>query len=106
MPETIERREDGSPMCGCEIYQHCPICDPQFFAHNKEENPRQLMSTNRNEQEEAAVFQTVMSALEERMNGFTFTTEQRMDESTDELVVVIKREGKQNPCKIRIHLEI
>lgn len=64
------------------------------------------MSTNRNEQEEAAVFQTVMSALEERMNGFTFTTEQTMDEGTGELVVVIKRAGKENPCKVRIHLEI
>ena len=64
------------------------------------------MSTSRNEQEEAAVFQTVMSALEERMKGFTFTTEQTVDEATSELVVTIRRAGKENPCKIRIHLEI
>jgi hypothetical protein len=47
-----------------------------------------------------------MSALEERMNGFTFTTEQTVDEATNELVVKIKRAEKENPCKIRIHLEI
>jgi len=106
MAEIIERREDGSPMCYCEVYQHCPICDPNFFAHNKAENPQRPMSTSRNEQEEAAIFQTVMSALEERMNGFTFTTEQTVDEATNELVVKIKRAEKENPCKIRIHLEI
>lgn len=63
------------------------------------------MSAGRKEQEEAAVFQTVMSALEEHMKGFTFTTEQTVDEETNELVVKIIRQGVSSPCKIRIHLE-
>lgn len=63
------------------------------------------MSAGRKEQEEAAVFQTVMSALEEHMRGFTFTTEQTVDEATNELVIRIVRQGAEHPCKIRIHLE-
>lgn len=63
------------------------------------------MNAGRKEQEEAAVFQTIMSALEEHMKGFTFTTEQTVDEATGELVVKISRQGVSNPCKIRIHLE-
>ncbi|RTL07648.1 hypothetical protein EKK58_00325 [Candidatus Dependentiae bacterium] len=102
MAETIERREDGSPMCQCEVYQHCHICDPDFFRQNQEEAP---MSAGRKEQEEAAVFQTVMSAITERLTGFTFTTEQTVDETTNELVIRIQRVGVTNPCKIRIHLE-
>lgn len=102
MSETIERREDGSPMCQCEVYQHCRICDPDFFRQNQEEAP---MSAGRREQEEAAVFQTVMSAIEEHMKGFTFTTEQTVDEATNELVIKIVRQGVSSPCKIRIHLE-
>ena len=63
------------------------------------------MNAGRKEQEEAAVFQTIMSALEEHMKGFTFTTEQTVDEATGELVVKIVRQGINQPCKIRIHLE-
>ena len=40
------------------------------------------------------------------MNGFTFTTEQTVDATTRELVVTIKRVGKENPCKVCIRLEI
>lgn len=64
------------------------------------------MSAGRKEQEEAAVFQTVMSAIEEHLTGFTFTTEQTVDEATGELVVKISRQGITDPCKIRIHLEV
>lgn len=63
------------------------------------------MSAGRKEQEEAAVFQTVMSAIEEHLKGFTFTTDQSVDADTGELVVSIKRVQVTNPVKIRIHLE-
>lgn len=63
------------------------------------------MSAGRTEQEEAAVFQALMVAIEEHLKGFTFTTEQSVDEETGELVINITRVGAQNPCKIRINLE-
>lgn len=104
MSETLTpHNDDGMPRCQCEAYQHCRICDPDFFRQNQEEAP---MSAGRKEQEEAAVFQTVMSAIEEHLTGFTFTTEQTVDEATGELVVKISRQGITDPCKIRIHLEV
>ena len=64
------------------------------------------MNAGRKEQQEAAVFQTIMSAIEEHLKGFTFTTEQTVDEATNELVITIKRGDIENPCKIRINLEV
>ena len=104
MSDTIiPTPNNHDPRCECEIYQHCHICDPNFFRQNQEERP---MTTGGQEQQEAAVFQTVMSAVEEHLKGFTFTTEQDVDETTNELVIRLRRTGAARPCKIRIHLEI
>ena len=93
-------------MCDCAVHEHCPICDPAGFAHNREENAARPYATSRNEQEEAAVFDRVMSALTEHLVGFTFTTEQSVDPNTDELVIKITRVGKANPCRIRLELAV
>ena len=104
MSEILNPHDDEyGPRCQCEVYQHCPICDPSSFRQNQEEAP---MSAGRKEQQEAAVFQTIMSAIEEHLKGFTFTTEQTVDEATNELVITLKRTGIENPCKIRINLEV
>ena len=101
MSKINECREDGSPMCECQVYEHCAICDPSAFSQKQKP-----MNAGRAEQEEATVFQTLMVAIEEHLKGFTFTTEQSVDEVTGELVVKITRVGAQNPCKIRINLEV
>lgn len=63
-----------------------------------------LCCTHRNEQEEAAILDTVMSALTERLTGQEFRCTQEIENGAGDLTIHIRR---RNPsCKIRIVLEI
>ena len=99
--------------CDCGIIEHCAVCDPEYFKAGRlfklkplSENMKmlRLAHNHRNEQEEAAVFDTLLSAIEERLVGMEFTTEQKV--KGGKLHIKIKRFGKKHPCKIQINLEI
>jgi hypothetical protein len=64
------------------------------------------VNQTRKEQEEASIVDAVLSAVTERLAGFTFTTEHEVDPGTDELIIHIKRVGIAKPCKVRIYLEV
>lgn len=100
---TTTDSPDGEPRksCDCQIYEQCPICAPGKFNRDKVNHGR----SNRDEQEEAATFDTVISAITERLAGFEFTTESEFG-INGELVITLRRVGKVNACKITVNLEI
>ena len=77
------------------------ICDPSHFAHHKEGGAHR---EHQKEQEEAAILDTVRSVLEDRFNGFHFTSGQVV-EADGTTTLTLKREGKANPCKVHIYME-
>ncbi len=103
MSNTIERREDGTPMCQCEVYQHCFICDPDGYRHNL---MRRTDSKGVKEQKEAAILNSVLAAVTEQHRGTDFNDAHSIDDETGELVISIRRVGVKDPCRIRILLEV
>ena len=77
-------------------------CDPAFFAHNRVDNPAKV---GRDEQAEAAVYHTLMSALSEHFKGLPYETEQAVGDD-NVLVIRLKRTDKTNPYKVRIELDL